>query len=355
MELTAKSDEQKRLSELENMKASLELQLKEMARQVKRQQEEIELAKIDSLTGLRRREGIDEEINEILRKNREGIFIIIDMDNFKNVNDTYGHIEGDKVLKRFAGLLKKNTLPDDLLIRIGGDEFVIFRPHVISRENLRKEISRLLRTITKGLVEPGRLVRITLSAGVSIAPNDGITFERLYMNADEALYGVKKSGKGNFKFYDEYHQLKRKSNKKRATLQEITTALKEKNMEGSYVVEYDNFEKIYRFLERNLEREHRDIQCVLFTIEEPMDMDYDEIEMQRQMEHLQHAVVKALRRGDVTTNYSENQILVLLLDVNAKDAHQVINRIIKHHDKEMNGNSWIVTNEIQQLVAGERA
>lgn len=354
MAVNTRTDEQKRLSELESMKASLELQLREMTKQMMQQREEIELAKLDTLTGLRRRIGIDEEINELLCKNKEGIFIIIDMDNFKNVNDTYGHMEGDRVLKRFAGLLKMNTRQDDLLIRIGGDEFVIFHPHMASREELKKEISKLLRTITKGLVEPGKLVRITLSVGIAIAPADGITFERLYMNADEALYSVKNSGKGSFKFFDECHQLKMKNNKKRATLQEITTALKEKSMQGSYVVEYDNFEKIYRFLERNLEREHRDIQCVLFTIEEPDDMDYDEIEMQRQMEHLQNAIVKALRRGDVTTNYSENQILVLLLDVDMKNAKQVINRIIKQHDNEMNGNSWIVTNEIQQLVAGER-
>ncbi len=349
-------EQRRRLTELETMKASLELQLKEMARQVKMQQEQIELAKLDALTGLRSRTGVSDEISNILKRERQGVFFIIDMDNFKAVNDTYGHLEGDRVLVKFAKALEKVVDKDDLIARIGGDEFIIFTPHEIERNALRKKASKILRTVAGEIVEPGKLVRITMSMGIAVAPNDGMTFEKMYENADHALYEVKNNGKAAFQLFDETLTNNRKKYKKQtATLKDITAKLKEKGMEGSFVVEYDSFEKIYRFLERNIGREKREVQCVLFTIEEPDGIDYDERELQRQMEHLQHAIIHALRRGDVTTNYSANQILVLLLDTNTENSKFVVRRILNQFYAEMDEDFWQITNEIQQLVPEERA
>lgn len=349
-------EQRRRLSELETMKASLELQLKEMARKVKIQQEQIELAKLDALTGLRSRNGVSDEVSNILKERQRGVFFIIDMDNFKAVNDTYGHLEGDRVLVKFSQALEKVTEKDDLIARIGGDEFIIFTPHELEENELRRKASRILRMVTAEIVEPGKLVRITMSMGVSVAPNDGMTFDKLYENADKALYEVKNGGKGAFRLYNETAMDITKKNKKQtATLREITVRLKEKGMEGSFVVEYDSFENIYRFLERNIGREKREVQCVLFTIEEPTEADYDERELQRQMEHLQHAIIRVLRRGDVTTNYSTNQILVLLLDTNTENSKFVVRRILNQFYAEMDNDFWQITNEIQQLVPEERA
>lgn len=349
-------EQRRRLSELETMKASLELQLKEMARKVKIQQEQIELAKLDALTGLRSRSGVSDEVSNILKERQQGVFFIIDMDNFKAVNDTYGHLEGDRVLVKFSQALEKVTEKDDLIARIGGDEFIIFTPHELEKNELRRKASRILRMVTAEIVEPGKLVRITMSMGVSVAPNDGMTFDKLYENADKALYEVKNGGKGAFRLYNETATDTTKKNKKQtATLREITVRLKEKGMEGSFVVEYDSFENIYRFLERNIGREKREVQCVLFTIEEPTEADYDERELQRQMEHLQHAIIRVLRRGDVTTNYSANQILVLLLDTNTENSKFVVRRILNQFYAEMDNDFWQITNEIQQLVPEERA
>ena len=89
------ADDKKRVLELEKMKKSLELQLQEMAKTVEKQQEMIAMARRDPLTGLRNRDGVSEQVNAMLQKASEGTFFIMDMDNFKSVNDTYGHIEGD--------------------------------------------------------------------------------------------------------------------------------------------------------------------------------------------------------------------------------------------------------------------
>lgn len=354
MQTIGKAEERNRLAELERMKISLERQLAEMTRTVEKQQRQIAMAGRDALTGLRNRAGVAEQINNLLRKENEGAFFIMDMDNFKNVNDTYGHIEGDRVLVRFAKALRDIMEPEDILARLGGDEFIIFSPGLTQRELICEKASRLVRYVEKKLVTPGRLVRVTVSMGIALAPTDGVTFENLYRNADMALYSVKNDGKNSFRFYSDIeNKQKKKNNAPKATLSEITAWIKENKMEGSFVVEYDSFEKIYRFLERNIAREDREVQCVLFTVEEPENGVFDEFEMQRQMEHLQYAVTSALRRGDVTTNYSQSQMLVLLVDASTQNAKSVVERILNKYKTEMDENAKTISYEIQQLIPEE--
>ncbi|MCI7791093.1 MAG: GGDEF domain-containing protein [Lachnospiraceae bacterium] len=346
-------DEQKRLSELEMMKKSLELQLQEMAKTVEAQQEQIAMARRDPLTGLRNRAGVAEQINAILKAGGKGAFFIMDMDNFKAVNDTYGHIEGDKVLVRFAKALRKSLEPGDLAARLGGDEFILFTQGEKDRTYLKEKASAMIRQIERELVSPGRLVRVTVSMGIALAPQDGITFEALYGNGDKALYFVKNDGKNGFRFFDETSNGKEKKDAPKASLAEIKKRLREKKMEGSFVVEYNNFEKIYRFMERNIAREKREVQCVLFTVEEPVDRVMGKYEMQRQMEILEQAVTSSLRKGDVTTNYSSCQMLTLLMDVNKKNASMVINRILEKYKKEIGEDALTINCEVEQLMPDE--
>lgn len=354
MQMVSTSDDRKRLSELEQMKLSLELQLKEMSAQMKIQQEKIESAQRDVLTGLRNRAGIAEEVNRILVQKKYGTFCIIDMDNFKQVNDTYGHLEGDRVLKRFAHLLTECVGEDDLIARIGGDEFILFFPQKYTRDELRNKASKIVRYIEKNLVRPNKLIRTTISMGLSVAPTDGITFEMMYTNADKALYHVKRNGKAAFSLYEEVQKSSEAKAKQKFTMKEITTKLRENRMEGSFVVEYDSFEKIYRFLERNIAREQKEVQCVLFTVNDIEGQEFEDIELQRQMEHLQHAVASALRKGDVTTTYSSCQILVLLMDVNTFNAQRVVERILHRFEDETGMDAFHITSEIQQLLPEER-
>lgn len=122
-------------------------------------------------------------------------------------------------------------------------------------------------------------------------------------------------------------------------------------MEGSYEVEYNDFEKIYRFMERNLIREHREVQCVLFTLDDYTET--DEIVLQEQLAYLQHAVVSSLRKGDVTTKYSSSQVLALLMDVNRDNADLVVNRILGKYRREAGKKEMRVIYDIQQLLASE--
>lgn len=125
-------------------------------------------------------------------------------------------------------------------------------------------------------------------------------------------------------------------------------------MEGSFVVEYDSFEKIYRFLERNLAREQKEVQCVLFTINDMEETVLDDVELQRHMEYLQQAITSALRRGDVATSYSSSQMLVLLMDVNTFNAQRVVERILNRFERETGFTSAHISSEIQQIMPEER-
>ncbi len=350
MQTIVTQDEQRRVIELEKMKKSLEAQLREMTRKVELQEEQIAMAKRDPLTGLRNRAGIAEQINHVLKKENKGAFFIMDMDNFKSVNDTYGHLEGDKVLIRFAESLRRAIAPGDMVARLGGDEFIIFTPGDISKSVLREKAAQIVRRVERDLISPGRLVRVTISMGIAQAPEDGVTFEGLYTNSDKALYFVKNGGKNAFCFYNEIERQQKIKNGRKASLGEITLQLREKKMEGSFVVEYGSFEKIYRFMERNIGRENRQVQCVLFTINEPLDTVLESYELQRQMEHLEHAVTSSLRKGDVTSNYSSCQMLTLLMDVSRQDATTVIERIIARYREESGEGALEVQYDFEQLT-----
>ena len=193
-------DEQKRLSELEMMKKSLELQLQEMAKTVEAQQEQIAMARRDPLTGLRNRAGVAEQINAILKAGGKGAFFIMDMDNFKAVNDTYGHDNGDAVLIRLGEILKEISRVNGFAGRFGGEEFMIFlfgedtsiQAHIIN------QVCKKLRETDFSFTDR----HITLSVGVTDIKN-GDTLEECIERADKALYYSKQNGKNQVNWYEE--------------------------------------------------------------------------------------------------------------------------------------------------------
>lgn len=127
---------------------------------------------------------------------------ILDVDDFKHVNDTYGHMFGDKVLKRAARELMKLFRNDDMIARIGGDEFLIFMRHIRERDiaDMRAaKVNRAFRTIR---MEEEENFRITCSMGVAVCPDDGCSFEELFRRSDLALYTAKDRGKNQYALYD---------------------------------------------------------------------------------------------------------------------------------------------------------
>ena len=150
----------------------------------------------DELTGLYNRSGFDYIVTQMHPENIA--FILVDTDNFKEVNDTYGHDMGDKVLKKIATVLLNNFRPEDHIFRIGGDEFVVLMSNPNNAENIiRGKVEQINAALSD---DSDGIARISISVGIAFySKND--TYEELYCKADEALYRVKGNGRHGCEFY----------------------------------------------------------------------------------------------------------------------------------------------------------
>lgn len=152
----------------------------------------------DPLTGLHNRAAFEEAMEA--QRGKNAAFLLVDVDYFKTINDTYGHMIGDKLLQRVAGELKGSFRAEDYVCRIGGDEFAVIMVHADAslKELIRAKIERA----TTQLKEPeGDCPGVTLSIGVAFA-DELAPGESLYATADRALYTVKERGRNGFAFYE---------------------------------------------------------------------------------------------------------------------------------------------------------
>lgn len=165
-----------------------------------------ERAEKDGLTGLYNAETVKIKVDTFLESlwPMEGkhIFALMDLDNFKEINDTFGHQCGDRVLKDVADTLRKKIRRDDIIGRLGGDEFVFMLLNVqefSSVENIFKELGEEL---NKTYQKDGKAVTISASFGIAIAPEQGSIFQELYRKSDQVLYEVKRTRKNGYRLYD---------------------------------------------------------------------------------------------------------------------------------------------------------
>lgn len=166
---------------------------KEMQEQIQYIKKESET---DALTQVTNRSGFERYVKEILKTDSSnGVMIILDLDNFKLVNDKEGHPVGDLVLQKFANCLKSYFRQGDLVGRIGGDEFVVFMKTTMSTEVLVQKLNTLLRNIREELGEYNAKYNLSTSIGVAYTDDKIKEYEELYECADKALYMAKRLGK----------------------------------------------------------------------------------------------------------------------------------------------------------------
>lgn len=167
------------------------------------------MANADALTGLPNRHWLANYLPTAVQyaaSNHAGLAILfIDLDDFKNINDTLGHAAGDELLKTAAKRLRSLIRSSDHVVRLGGDEFTIILEQVRHTE----DVSRLARIIIESLSEPITLAlssghRVHASIGISMFPHDGKDGETLLKHADIAMYAAKAAGKGRYHFYQSH-------------------------------------------------------------------------------------------------------------------------------------------------------
>lgn len=170
----------------------------------KQREELLDQAQRDTLTSLYNKGATRNVIQSLLEmsKKEHHALMIIDMDNFKYVNDTFGHVCGDTLLADVAAALRELFRSNDIIGRIGGDEFIIFMRNYRAYGDVERKAVDIINRFYNLLIDNGVDFPITCSIGIALYPKDGKNFQQLYRCADRALYYVKKHEKNGVAFYD---------------------------------------------------------------------------------------------------------------------------------------------------------
>ncbi|MFL8673955.1 diguanylate cyclase domain-containing protein [Clostridioides sp. GD02404] len=173
--------------------------------EVKREAEKLkERAEKDPLTDLYNKKASQSLIEEYitLDKKRKGALMIIDIDDFKGINDNLGHLYGDAVLSEIASDLINLFRASDIVGRIGGDEFIVFMKDVSEIRDIINKAEELVKAFERSFVGAGNNYKISLSVGIARFPQDGLDYMQLFRRADIALYSAKGKGKNCYTLYD---------------------------------------------------------------------------------------------------------------------------------------------------------
>lgn len=218
--LNRKAREQEKRNNLQSMmnKMDLENALYEQHIILQRNEELLRSNKLDPFTEVLNKTAFRNHVLEAIRGKRadeKGAFFILDIDNFKIINDTCGHLVGDQVIMKVAANLQNNLREEDLVGRIGGDEFCMYLNHISCIEDIEKNALRIIDNI-RNLNISKLQKQLTVSMGICIVDTEK-DFEDIFMKADHALYEAKANGRDQFVVYknDYFSQIMQKKEKRK--------------------------------------------------------------------------------------------------------------------------------------------
>ena len=278
-----------------------------------------EAASIDSMTQLLNRGAAQQAITELCQK-EPGVLLLIDLDSFKLINDIHGHALGDRILIRFAQLLKDVVGSSGLSGRLGGDEFIAYLQGAEDEMTLRDKTKFLNDQLYASAVEyMGEDMGIPLgvSIGAVFVSEGGGNFYELCKNADEALYAVKNNGKHGISFYG---KAKSSDIAGKNILSKMKQILEERNPEaGAMLLDFDRFQCVYRFLLRLGKKHQNRTQFLCFTL--PAGQTKEIVEQFRNM------LQTMLKRSDCILQNGQFQFFVLLTEAGEDEGSWVQERL----------------------------
>ncbi|ARD43174.1 EAL domain-containing protein [Colwellia sp. PAMC 21821] len=221
------------IREIEYIRASM---VQTFSRLDQEKKELYNLARTDSLSGLANRNYLQERVEQIIevsnREQKEFALLFLDLDHFKSVNDSLGHDVGDELLKSIAQAIQKILRVNDVVARIGGDEFVIVLTHYKDDIELYEIIDRIQTQLMKAWLINTFTIQITSSIGITVYPKDGGDLVTLMKNADIAMYETKARGRRGYHFFTE------SLNVKTQEYIELTNAMREALKNDQYELYY---------------------------------------------------------------------------------------------------------------------
>lgn len=282
----------------------------------------------DALTGLYNRAFVEKNMKELIDQGNVGALFMIDLDNFKKVNDTYGHIVGDKVLQYFGEVLKEFAEDCDMVCRLAGDEFLAFYPDLLNRDEVAFKAESIIRGFMEKMGTMGFAGVVSVSVGIMLAQGKH-TFQELYNKADKALYYVKNNGKNAYRFYDEQNQ---KVNEVSTMVDlEYVSNMMEKGLtakKGPFSLAYTEFKHIYDFVSRYAARRKEAVQIVMFSIK--LKDKFGDLFIEDVMEMFEESMENALRTVDAGTKYSSSQYIMIFMGADLENGKKVADRVVNN-------------------------
>ena len=297
-------------------------------------------AMLDGMTGMLNKNSSEEKITDACRT-ETGFLCVLDLDNFKLINDLCGHDMGDRALILFSELLKNNLRSEDLCGRIGGDEFLVFARNMRTEDELihfTKRINGDYVNMLRELLGDQLKFSVGVSIGAAAVPACGRDFGTLFHLADQELGAVKQKGKHSCALSGGPEQGQPAASAQ-LTLDSVTMILEERNISTNAMwMGREAFINIYRYMIRYMERYHGVAYRVLFTVHMAPEIvakeAHDDIMLQ-----FRHLMQESLRNSDLMVEVSENQIFLLLPQTHAFGIDVVINRLrnrweqMEYHEK----------------------
>lgn len=314
-----------------------------------------DIALKDGLTDLLNRRYMERLLNHTETDGKKGFFMLLDLDNFKLVNDIFGHKVGDDVLVRFARVMEKQVGNENSVCRLGGDEFAVYFSGNYKKKDIistaRKMIAGIEYEINELLLDSGDL-KVSVSIGIAQKPEDGKGFTKLYSAADKALYFVKQNGKRGYHFFHDtaIEAKEREEESRHIDLKQFQRLMQEQGREsGAYRVEYARFKWIYQFIVKCMGQENHGAHLLLFTVR---DKTGDELEKSRAVkgiEALEQAVSKSLNWGDAATKCGRVQYAALLPGSSPEKGKMIACRIQEKFQELLGDSSMELIYEIESI------
>ncbi len=270
----------------------------------------------DSLTGLPNRalflDRIEHEMRHAVREDSNLAVLFLDLDNFKQINDSFGHSAGDTVLISISERLKHALREIDTIARLGGDEFIIILSDFKHLEDINDIALKLFDAIKQPLLISNNEIFVTASIGVSVFPNDGTSAEILLRNADAAMYRAKAKGINAFEFYTA--DMTERAFEKVLMIANLNRALEQDEFEVYYQPQYDSLKRQLIGLEALIRWHHPDLGLLLpakflLTAEESgLIVMLDRWVMQKSLQQMKTWQEEGIELGRLSLNLTMQQI-----------------------------------------------
>jgi diguanylate cyclase (GGDEF)-like protein len=301
----------------------------ESARKIENLTEE---ATVDRLTGFLNKATGTSQISKLC-SSEKGALMLLDLDNFKLVNDIYGHDMGDKVLVAFAAVVRYNVRVNDVVSRIGGDEFMAFFPNITGVDavaSLTERLNAHLMVEADNLMGKDHGIPLGISVGVAFNPEHADEYQSLFLFADSALYKAKLNGKHGYAIYEPVTDCDEDSENLELEIERVSQILEERgDRKGALILGKEAFSWNYKFITRFIDRYGTVASRILFSLVSPE----GGAVTPETIEEFAGILKRNLRRSDIIFQNRPHQFFVVLPLLSADDSSKVTDRILSAWSK----------------------